>query len=103
MFTTLFLSFFHNCLDVICCLFCIQNCIEKKLRGIDKKTGRREGIEPIKRDSTYFLYFSNTLFMAQQNGSICRFLYIKFQKKDSVVTYIWPTLFAKSGFCFKLK
>ena len=31
------------------------------LKGIDKKTGRREGIEPIKRDSTYVL-FSVTCF-----------------------------------------
>ena len=32
------------------------------LKGIDKKTGRREGIEPIKRDSTYVL-LSVTYFL----------------------------------------
>ena len=50
------------------------------LKGIDKKTVRKENIEPIKRVYTYAL-FSKTLFIWKQNCSELHFLYTVFQKR----------------------
>ena len=48
-----------------------------QLRGNDKKTGRREGMEPIQRFYRCYL-LSNTLFKAEQNGSMLQvFIYKK--------------------------
>ena len=55
------------------------------LRGIDKKSVRRGGIA--------ICYYTYLLF------SVFLYIYFFFSKKNSA----YPTLFVRSGFCFKLK